>query len=219
MVATLLTCVGGLLYMPVATTATPFTADPLDRLQNFFQVKTFQASFTQKVYDAKHSVIVDSVGTFILSRPGRFRWEYISPDQQIITSDGINLVIYDPDLSQASVQPVAEALGDAPIGMLMEKQSIDNRFTVKRGDTVNGIDWILLTPKIQDIEFTRIELGFDEEKLTMIRMLDHFEQTTVITFLQSKLNPEVPADAFRLYLPETVDVIGKYLLPVIPLQP
>ena len=208
-----------LLYAPAIAGANLDNVDPLVRLQRFLQAKAFATSFSQQVYDAKHSTIGDSSGTFTLLRPGRFRCEYFDP-RQIIVSDGLNLVIYDPGLNQASVQPVAEALGNAPIAMLMGEKAITDRFHVKRGGTVDDIDWILLTPKVQDIEFTRIELGLDKEKLVKMTMLDHFDQTTIITFLHSQLDPVVPADTFRLYLPPTVDIIGEYLLPpIIPAQP
>ncbi len=190
--------------------------DPLIRLHQFLQMKTFKAAFSQVVYDAKQNVIVDSLGTVVLSRPGRFRWEYTAPNRQSIVSDGLNLIIYDPDLRQASVQPVFEALGDAPITLLMKHRPVFERFEVKREDHRDGLDWITMTPKVQDIEFTRISLGLDEEKVARMEMLDHFEQTTVIRFLRPELSPEIPVDAFRLYLPQTVDVVGEYLLPVIP---
>ncbi len=208
-----------LLATPAIVAANPDRVDPLVRLQRFLQAQAFEGSFSQIVYDTKHSVIGDTSGIFTLLRPGRFRFEYLEP-RQIIVSDGINLVIYDPDLSQASVQPVAEALGDAPIAMLMGEKAISDRFHLKRGGTIEDLDWILLTPKVQDMEFTRIELGLDSEKLVKIKMLDYFEQTTIITFLRSRLNPEIPADAFRLYLPPTVDIIGEYLLPpLVPARP
>ena len=179
-------------------------------------MKTFKSAFSQVVYDSKNSVIVDSLGTVVLSRPGRFRWEYTRPNRQTIVSDGLNLVVYDPELRQASVQPVFEALGDAPIMLLMEQKPAFSRFEVERGEPRDGLDWIFLVPKVQDIEFTRIGLGLDGEKVVRMEMLDHFEQTTVIRFLRPELHPEVAADEFRLRLPEDVDVVGRYTLPFAP---
>ncbi len=188
-------------------------ADPLVRLHQFLQMKTFKAAFSQVVYDTKQNVIVNSLGTVVLSRPGRFRWEYTAPNRQSIVSDGLNLIVYDPELRQASVQPVVEALGDAPITLLMGRYPVFDRFEVERGGRRDGLEWVSLTPKSQDLEFTRIELGLDAEKVVRMEMLDHFEQTTVINFLRPQLSPEVAADAFRLHLPQSVDVVGQYALP------
>ena len=190
--------------------------DPLTRLHHFLQAKTFKAAFSQMVYDAKQDLIVDSLGTVVLSRPGRFRWEYTEPSRQTIVSDGLNLVIYDPDLKQASVQPVFEALGDAPITLLMGQRPVFERFEVKRAEPEGGLDWIFLTPKVQDLEFTHIKLGLDEEAVVRMELLDHFDQITIIKFLHSELHPQITADAFRLHLPKTVDIVGEYALPIAP---
>lgn len=206
-------CVMLLVAPMMLATATDDT--PLQRLHKFLQIKAFKAAFSQVVYDAKRSVIVDSVGTVLLLRPGRFRWEYVEPNNQTIVSDGMNLVVYDPDLDQASVQPVFEALGDAPITLLMGERPVFERFEVSRKERRDGLDWVALTPKVKDIEFTEINLGLDEEKVVRMELLDHFEQTTVINFLRFDLNPKIADDAFRLYLPDTVDVVGEYLLPVV----
>ena len=199
-----------------ATLAGATDDDPLQRLHKFLQVEAFKAAFSQVVYDAKRDVIVRSLGTVLLLRPGRFRWEYTAPNNQTIVSDGLNLVIYDPELDQASVQPVFEALGDAPITLLMRERPVFERFEVTRKQRRDGLDWISLVPKVKDVEFTEINLGLDKEKVVRMELLDHFEQTTIINFLRFELNPEIADDAFRLHLPDTVDVVGEYLLPVVP---
>lgn len=193
--------------------------NPLVRLHGFLQMKTYKAAFSQVVYDAKNTVIVDSLGTVVISRPGRFRWEYTEPEHQLIVSDGVNLVTYDPVLKQAGVQPLFAALGDAPITLLMGNRPVFERFEVERGGRRDGLEWVTLTPKVQDTEFVRIELGLNRAEVVRMEMLDHFEQTTVIRFLRSEMNPEIAADAFRVHLAKDVDVIGEYVVPVVPAQP
>ena len=187
----------------------------LTRLYQFLQADVFEASFTQRVYDEKSVLIDDSKGRFSVARPGRFRWEYVSPSRQIITSDGVNLINYDPELEQATVQPLTVSLGYAPIKLLLEKHPSLNDFTVDIGDHREGLDWITLTPKVQDIEFTRIELGLDKQNVAEMKMYDHFDQLTVIEFLEAKYTP-LDENTFRLYLPQGTDVIGDYLRPLSP---
>lgn len=187
--------------------------DPTLRLHQFLQIKAFKAAFSQVVYDARRNVIGKSAGTVLLSRPGRFRWEYTEPGNQTIVSDGTNLVVYDPDLDQASVQPVYEALGDAPITLLMGYRPVFERFEVSRGERRAGLDWVSLAPQVKDIEFTEIKLGLDREKVVRMELFDHFEQKTAISFLDFDLDPRITDDAFRLSFPAGVDVIGDYLPP------
>lgn len=200
----------------VTTTFAATTGGTLQRLDQFLQVQAFRAAFSQVIYDAKRDVVGNSTGTVLLVRPGRFRWEYAEPANQTIVSDGTNLIVYDPDLGQASVQPVFEALGDAPITLLLGYRPVFDRFEVNLRERRAGLDWIALTPKVKDIEFTEINLGLDGERVVRMELFDHFEQTTVINFSRFDLNPDVAADAFRLSLPDTVDVIGEYLPPAAP---
>ena len=204
----------GLLFGLLAGTPAFGEGDPLVRLHQFLQMKTFKAAFSQTVYDARQSAIVDSLGTVALSRPGRFRWEYTKPNRQVIVSDGLNLIVYDPDLRQASVQPVLDALGDAPITLLMNQKPVFDRFNVERAGTGDGLEWISLTPKVQDLEFTKIRLGLDGETVVRIEMLDYFEQTTIIKLLRPESNPAIADSTFRVQLPKGVDVVGKYVLPI-----
>ena len=41
-----------------------------------------------------------SSGTFAFARPGKFRWSYDKPYEQLLVGDGDKLWIYDPDLNQ-----------------------------------------------------------------------------------------------------------------------
>lgn len=197
-----------------ATAAAATGGDPLARLGRFLELDGFRAEFTQTVYDAGHNVVAASKGRLLLSRPGRFRWEYTEPSGQIIVNDGLNLIVYDADLDQASVQPAHEVLGDAPITLLGGEEPLDARFHVKTEEAQEGLDWIALTPKSNELEFVRIRLGLYVERVVRMEMFDRFDQRTDVEFSHFELNPEIAADAFRVELPKTTDVVGEYLFPI-----
>lgn len=188
-------------------------ADTLVQLHRFLQSKTFKASFKQKVYDEKRSVIDDSVGTLAIRRPGHFRWEYLVPSRQLIVADGKSLIIYDPELEQAVVQPLAARLGYAPIMLLLDATPTLEHFKVSQDGHKANLDWITLIPKVEDTEYVRIELGLSKETLVQMKMLDHFNQLTVIDFAKAEFNVELDAETFRIHLPYGTDVIGNYVLP------
>ena len=71
------------------TTANAATSDARARLNNFFtSVSSLEGSFTQQVYSKKGKVIQNSTGLISMSRPGKFRWVYKTPDPQTIVGDG-----------------------------------------------------------------------------------------------------------------------------------
>ena len=185
----------------------------LTRLNKFLQTETFAAAFTQKVYDEKQSLVGDSVGTVTIQRPGKFRWEYLKPSRQLIVSDGVNLLNYDPELEQAIIQPLIVSLGYAPIMLLSGDNVSPDKFEIDIAGHHQNLDWIVLIPKVQDTEFTRIELGFNRETLVKIKMHDHFQQVTLIHFLRAQFGVDIKKDTFRVYLPTGTDIIGDYIMP------
>lgn len=201
-----------LIVLTLCTVTVSADDSPVTRLYQFLQAETYEASFTQRVYDEKSVLIDDSKGRFSVSRPGRFRWEYISPSRQMLVSDGVNLINYDPELEQATVQPLTVSMGYAPIMLLLEKNPSLNDFEITAQRREDGLEWISLEPKVKDMEFTRIEIGMTQETVVKMLMQDHFEQNTVIEFLNGKFDHQLTEDTFKVYLPRGTDVVGDYLL-------
>ena len=54
----------------------------------------FEAQFTQFTLDGSGRLLDQAAGRMAIFRPGRFRWDYTQPDQQLILADGNNLWIY-----------------------------------------------------------------------------------------------------------------------------
>ena len=130
------------------------------RLNNFFtKVNSLQGSFNQQVYSKKGKVIQTSSGQLYLTRPGKFRWVYKTPDPQTIVADGRNIWVYDEDLEQVTIKPMNRAMSSAPISILTRKQSPDAQFIVKPMKTKSGgLDWFQLFPRKKSKDFKLIEL-------------------------------------------------------------
>ena len=63
-------------------------ASSVDKLEQFIQQLTsLEANFTQAVYDAEGEPLQESTGTVVLKKPGKFRWDYQTPYQQLIVAD------------------------------------------------------------------------------------------------------------------------------------
>ena len=62
-------------------------AGPSGPLENFFSnVKTLRAAFHQSVLTEELELIDQSQGELWLSRPGRFRWNYGTPLEQVVVA-------------------------------------------------------------------------------------------------------------------------------------
>ena len=172
------------------------------------QISNLKANFYQQVVDSEGEVIQEAKGIFELKKPGRFRWHYDPPYSQQIIADGKNLWLFDLELAQASVQPLEQALGSAPIILLTDLKPLSEDFEVREMPESFGLQWIALVPRIQDTEFYRVEIGLDGNLVREMKLLDHFDQKTIIRFSEIDINTEIPNTRFVFSIPDGVDVIG-----------
>ena len=171
-------------------------------------IGSLQANFYQQVLDAGGQVLQEATGTFELKKPGKFRWHYGAPYSQHIVSDGKNLWMLDLELAQATVQPLEQALGAAPIILLTEIRPLKEDFEIKAMPDEFGLTWVALVPRIQDTEFFRIEMGMDGDSVVEMKLYDHFDQQTIIRFSKLQKNLNIPDQRFKFNIPDGVDVIG-----------
>ncbi len=194
-----------LIYTPVVN-----ADNAAQKLTSFFtDVITMDAVFTQEVLDERGNSMQRSSGTVQIHRPGRFRWEYNEPYPQLILADGKNLWVFDKELEQATVKPLRDALGSAPIMLLTESRPLEDEFEITAmAPRDDGLEWLQLIPKVKDTEFNRIEFGMDQVTVRRMELFDQFGQKTVIRLDQPGVNVAIPSDHFRFTVPDGVDLVG-----------
>ena len=173
-------------------------------------LKSLDGQFAQQVFDAKGKLKESSSGKVALSAPRLFRWEYVKPYPQLIVADGKVVWVYDPDLQQVTKRPQGIEEQNSPLSALIDPGKLDAQFVVKEGGVSDGLDWLVLTPKgnAADASFRSARLGFADNTLTKMQVVDALGQRTEINFSNWKRNPAFPASTFRYMPPKGVDVIG-----------
>ncbi|HUP30073.1 MAG TPA: outer membrane lipoprotein chaperone LolA [Usitatibacter sp.] len=169
--------------------------------------RTATARFEQQVLDRAGKVVERASGTFAFARPGKFRWTYEKPHQQLLVGDGQKLWIHDPDLNQVTVKRIDNALSSTPAALLAGRDDITKLFTLADGGTADGLSWVVATPKSQDTGFERVRLGLNGKTLAAMELYDQLGGRTMLRFLDLKANAPVPAEAFRFKAPPGADVI------------
>ncbi len=184
--------------------------EAMDRLNAFTDnLRSFSAEFAQTRYDENQQPIRESSGVAYLQRPGKFRWTYREPYEQVIVADGERLWIYDADLEQVTVRQAQQALATAPIMLLSGEAPLSEQFEIRDLGEREGLSWVELRPKVDDTDFERIFLGLDEETLRVMELRDRFDQATQIRFSNVRMNPDLDSERFTFEPPEGVDVIGQ----------
>ena len=171
------------------------------------QTTTAKGRFAQMVLDKNLKLLQQSTGSMQFSRPGKFRWEYDKPYEQIIVGDGERLWVYDKDLNQVTERKLDRALGASPAALLAGSNEIDKSYTLTNIGNQEGLDWLEAVPKSKDTAFERIRLGFGKTGLDAMELRDQFGQVTVIRFAEIQRNGKLAADAFTFTPPKGADVI------------
>lgn len=184
-------------------------AGGIDELQAFVDgTKSAKATFAQVTTDKSGRLVQKSTGTFTFARPGRFRWAYDKPLDQLIVGDGERVWVYDRDLNQVIVRRMSQALGSTPAALLAGDNTLETNFTLVDGGAADGLDWVDATPKSTDAGFSAVRMGFKDHLPRAMVLTDNFGQTTRLTFDHLERNPVLDADAFHFTPPKGADVIG-----------
>lgn len=180
-----------------------------ERLNAFVKnVVTYKANFQQTVLDPQGNIMEQAKGTFVLERPGKFRWDYQDPFPQHIVADGKRIWFYDVDLEQVTVKSQQEALTDTPATLLSGNALPTDDYIVTNKPSQDGMSWVELKPKDEDSSFQTIALAFDKDGLRTMIMKDSFDQRTRLVFSQAQENPVLKKDTFVFIPAKGVDVVG-----------
>lgn len=201
-------CVAALLSW-AATADGPADARAAARLDTALEgLSSFRAEFRQTVLDTDGQLAESAEGTVALARPGKFRWDYRTPPQ-LIVSDGSTVWLYDTDLAQVTVRPAAEALVGTPALLLSGQANIRAEFAVTDGGTHDGLSWSVLAPKDAQSDFRELHVGIAGGNLRRMILVDRLGQTTRLDFERIERNPRFDPGSFSFTPPPGVDVIGR----------
>ena len=169
---------------------------------------SLRADFKQTVLDDRKSVVQHSRGSVSIQRPGKFAWIYQHPYEQRIIADGEELWVYDVDLDQVTVKPMDQGLASAPIMVLMKQGRVENEFDVAEVGQRKYLFWVELVPRTQDMEYSRIYLGMEDDTIKAMELRDTFGQSTQIVFENLQRDVVFEPGTFSFDPPVGVDVFG-----------
>ncbi|PYG01212.1 outer membrane lipoprotein carrier protein [Thioalkalivibrio sp. ALE21] len=171
-------------------------------------LETFSAEFTQTVSDETGFTLQESEGVMHLGLPDRLYWEVHEPFPQVVVSDGRELWTFEPDLAQATVRPLGDALEATPIAAISQPDRLEEHFRtlilpVPDGEALR----LLLLPRDEHADFVRMMLDLTPDgDLVRMQFEDLFGQVTDVRFSASERNPELDPDTFRFEVPDGADV-------------
>jgi outer membrane lipoprotein carrier protein len=199
------------LFLAVCFAAPLTQASPAADVEKYMSgLASWSADFQQTIDDGHGNVLRSAAGRLYLQRPGKFRWDYSQPSEQLILANGREIWFYDKDLSQANVRDMDTSLASTPASLLSGSASVSAQFTVTSLPPGAGLTWFQLVPKHADTDFQLVRIGFDKGgELRSMFLADKLNQITQLTFSNSKRNATLAPDLFTFVPPPGVDVIGR----------
>ena len=136
-------------------------AAAIESLRTFVQrTHTFKAVFAQTLLDKNLQIVQEASGVMMFERPGKFRWTYDKPYQQLIVGDGVKVWFYDQDLNQVTVRQLDLAIGSSPAALLAGSSTIERNFDLKEIEVQDEMEWLEAIPKAKESTFELIRMGF-----------------------------------------------------------
>ena len=170
----------------------------------FYDVQHLQADFTQLEYDGDGAFQQESTGRLYLSRPGRFRLDYLEPDELIIWADGENLSMFDKELEQVTVYKQDERLRESAAALLAGDASVLDNYEVNEAEFEDGLQWFDLTGA--DPEEGALRLALRGSVPAVLEYSDELGSRVQLLLSRLDFDSELDDDVFAPTIPPGVDI-------------
>jgi len=183
----------------------------LDEVEKVYTAAGFSADFIQ-VSTIKAMEITDSAaGKLSVKYPGKMRWVYQTPEEQIIVSDGEHLWIYRPQDNQVLRGQAATFFGDGKgAGFLSDIRKIRDDFSITLEDIRFGESYsLVMVPRQKTWDLVRINLLVSKQDyhITQVYTYNAYEDVTRIEFSNLVFNGAMEPSLFEFKIPDNVDIL------------
>lgn len=175
--------------------------------QNLDTMNSLQGQFVQTLEDASGELQEETLGDFMLQRPGKFYWNTTEPMPQLLVSDGKTIWLYDADLATVNQRAVSDDMRETPALLLSEGvDKLRKTFSISH-QKQGAADQFSLTPKVTEGLFQRLVLVFNQGVLSEFVLEDTLGQVTRSKLSQVKRNQPLAEEKFHFIAPSGTEII------------
>ncbi len=184
----------GVANYSLAASDKKFDQETFIQLENYLNsITTYTADFYQVTNRGE-----EAKGKFILSRPGKIKWEYELPTPIIIVGHGTMVAYYDKELDEVSYINLKDTIAGF---LTKEKIDLKKDTNILSLDKQDGIIKISFAPKtINDQDrIAKISLTFKQNPLLLegIAVTDNIGKLTSLSFTNAKQGEVLSKDKFN----------------------
>ena len=177
-----------LLALP-AKAQTMAALEVAQKLQNTYEkAANLAADFSQTTTTKFSSRVRQGSGTMVFSKPGRMRWDYRTPDYQVLISDGETISMYFEKNNQMIVSKAKDYLqSDVTYSFFAGSGNILKDFDVNEPDSFmqkENLYLIKMTPKSlhPHVSSLHVWVSRDTFLIRHMQIIDHFDTVTDLYF-------------------------------------
>ncbi|MEP1551068.1 MAG: outer membrane lipoprotein chaperone LolA [Paraglaciecola sp.] len=165
-----------------------------DKLYN---LRTYQANFTQTVTDSEGTVLQQAQGKIAMSQPNKLYWELLEPNESVLLADGETLWNIDSFMEQVVAYDQNLAIENNPLILLTDPYSQKwQDYKVAVAD-----EQFIIEPISANGSIEVLRLFFKGEQLLGLETRDTQQQTSRLAFSDIQQNQDILQSMFSFSLP------------------
>ena len=184
----------------------------IQKVEKHYSVSGFTAQFFQ-TSSIKAMEITDSAsGRAFFKRSGKMRWEYETPDRQMIITDAKTLWVFRPEDNQVMIgKAPAFFKGGKGFSFLSDMKVIRQKFDmVLEKETEEGFFVLKLLPREKAYDIVKIFLWISRNTFDVVKILTYnsYGDETRIVFNNIQLKEKLDDSLFTFKVPEGTEVLN-----------
>jgi len=184
----------------------------IQKVEKHYSVSGFTADFSQ-TSSIKAMEITDSAsGRAFFKRSGKMRWEYETPDRQIIITDAKTLWVFRPEDNQVMIGKAPSFFkGGKGFSFLSDMKVIRQKFDmVLEKETEKGFFVLKLLPREKTYDIVEIFLWISRNTFDVVKILTYnsYGDETRIVFNNIQLKEKLDDSLFTFKVPEGTEVLN-----------
>ena len=189
--------------------------DIVTRIQERYQsISSFAGSFVQVSFRSDaDSEPVNAEGIVSYLRPGRMRWDYRLPEEQLLVTDGETVWLYDPLLENVTVQKLSRISEGTVLDFLLGvgdlREDFQPRITSREllHDSNSLIIELEPRKKLANIDFIQLEVHPKTYYMKTLIIMDLQGNYRTISLKSMNYNIPLEPDQFVFQIPEGMEVL------------
>jgi outer membrane lipoprotein carrier protein len=177
-------------------------------------VRDFSADFVHTYRGGVLRKEISEKGKVVVKKPGRFRWDYTTPEVKQFVSDGTKVYSYVPEDKQVIVTTVPpDDSASTPALFLAGKGNLTRDFTASAAPVPDGAPSgtvaLKLVPRTPQPDYDSLVVLMDEATFTLRGLVTADAQggTSSLMFSNLKENVGLADKDFAFKMPRGVDVV------------